>query len=163
MVEKIGAYLARATRLRCPVCGRSPIFPRAVTVRHVRDWFLPFDGCPRCGYAFEREPGYFLLAVWAFNSGFATLGGLLVYLGIASVMPLSWPGALAALIIPVVVFNVLFVRHSKAYFIAIDHLLDPHERGGDDDRGNQQIDPGPDAPGAGGWQPEPCETGPRVR
>lgn len=163
MVAKVGAYLARATRLMCPVCGRKPIFPRARSVRRVQDWFMPFDGCPHCGYAFEREPGYFLLAVWAFNSGFATLLGLAVYLGIAALVPLSWPGALAALVGPVAVFNVLFVRHAKAYFIAIDHLLDPHERGGGNDRGNLPLDPDPDAPEPGNWRPEPCEPGRRMR
>ena len=53
-------------------------------------------------------------------------------------------------------FNVLFARHAKAYFIALDHLLDPHERGGGDDRGNQPLDPEPDPT-------EPCETATPVR
>jgi hypothetical protein len=38
-------------------------------IRSLRDYFAPLDGCPRCGYAYERETGYFLLAIWAINYG----------------------------------------------------------------------------------------------
>ena len=156
MVAKLGAYLARATRLLCPVCGRTPIFPRAFSVRRLWDWCTPFDGCPRCGYAFEREPGYFLMAVWAINCGTASLLGMVIYLFLELnfSLPLFWQ--VAAVVGPVLAFNLLFIRHSKAYFIAIDHLLDPHERGGGDDRGNQPLDPDVDPT-------EPCETDTPVR
>ncbi|MGH8047833.1 MAG: DUF983 domain-containing protein [Chthoniobacterales bacterium] len=156
MVAKAGAYLTRATRLLCPVCGRTPIFPRAFSVRRLWDWCTPLDGCPRCGYAFEREPGYFLMAVWAVNCGSASLLGMLIYLFLELNFSLPDYVMLSAVVIPVVLFNLLFVRHSKAYFIAIDHLLDPHERDGGDDRGNLPLDPdlGPT---------EPCESVTPVR
>jgi len=35
-----------------------------------------------------------------------------------------------------VLCNLLFARHSKAIFIAWDHLFDPHERDGGDGGGN---------------------------
>ena len=49
-------------------------------VRSLRDWFMPLDGCPRCGYPFEREPGYFLLSIFAINYGVAAILGLVIYL-----------------------------------------------------------------------------------
>ncbi|HEY8900235.1 MAG TPA: hypothetical protein VIM61_07475 [Chthoniobacterales bacterium] len=163
-IAKVGAYLARATRLHCPVCGRTPIFPRALSIRRVVDWFMPFDGCPRCGYAFEREPGYFLMTMWAVNSGFASLLGLLLYCGLEMAFDFSLLLEAGIVAVAIGVFNVLFARHAKAYFIAVDHLLDPHERGGGDDRGNQRLRPRPQAPGPS-WpdSPEPCETMPSVR
>jgi predicted RNA-binding Zn-ribbon protein involved in translation (DUF1610 family) len=151
MVSKAGAYLARATRLLCPVCGKTPIFPRALSVRRLWDWFNPLDGCPRCGYAFEREPGYFLMAVWAVNCGLGSLLGLIIYFVLDLNFQLPLATLLAGVIGPVILFHVLFARHSKAYFIALDHLLDPHERGGGDDRGNQPLDPDPEPT-------QPCET-----
>ncbi len=160
---KVGRYLARATRLRCPVCGRTPIFPRAFSIRRVADWFMPLDGCPRCGYAFEREPGYFLMAVWAGNGGFASVLGMIVYVVIERRFDLPLVAAAPAVLVVVVFFNVLFARHAKAYFIALDHLLDPHEREGGDDRGNQRLDPDAEPPAPGDWRPEPCETGTPVR
>jgi predicted RNA-binding Zn-ribbon protein involved in translation (DUF1610 family) len=156
MVAKMGAYLARATRLQCPVCGQKPIFPRAHTVRRLWDWFTPFDGCPRCGYAFEREPGYFLLATWAFNCGSGSLLGMTTYVFLQLNFALPLYVLLPAAVVPMILFNVLFARHAKAYFIAFDHLLDPHERGGGDDGGNQTLDPGPEPT-------EPCETATPVR
>ena len=156
MVSKAGAYLARATRLRCPVCGKTPIFPRAHTVRRLWDWFTPFDGCPRCGYAFEREPGYFLMAMWAINCGAASLFGLVIYLVLELRFEPPVEILLPSVLVPMALFHLLFARHSKAYFIALDHLLDPHERDGDDDRGNQPLDPDFDPT-------EPCATETPVR
>src|SRR5438270_13736892 len=67
-------YLKRALLLRCPECGISPMFVSWRRTRSLDDWFKPLDGCPRCGYAYEREPGYFLLATW--GSQYFTVGGI---------------------------------------------------------------------------------------
>src|SRR5690349_15607465 len=67
-------FIARALHLRCPECGISPLFIPAKKARSIWNWFTPLDGCPRCGYAYERETGYFLLATWAVNYG--VVGGL---------------------------------------------------------------------------------------
>lgn len=137
------AYLGRALRLRCPVCGVSPMFPPTARTRGIHDWFTPLDGCPRCGYAYDREPGYFLLSIWAINYGVAALLGLLLYFLFEWFF--HWPvGVLiTAVIVPVILFNLLFARHAKAIFIAWDHFFDPHEREGGDDGGNV---PPPDRP-----------------
>ncbi|MEI6338903.1 MAG: hypothetical protein WCQ57_10015 [Verrucomicrobiota bacterium] len=71
-----GKHLTGAMRLRCPACGTRPIFIPWYKVRSLHDWFTPLDGCPRCGYAYEREPGYFLLSIWAINYGFSSILGL---------------------------------------------------------------------------------------
>lgn len=136
-------YAARAMRLRCPVCGVSPIFPRAVCTRSLRDWFTPLDGCPRCGYAYEREPGYFLLSIWAINYGFGSLLALALYAIFEWFF--EWPvwTLIAAVVIPVVTFNLLFARHAKAIFIAWDHFFDPHERDGDGGIGRPPGTPAP--------------------
>ena len=141
--DKAAAYLRRALALRCPVCGISPIFPPLARTRGLHDWFTPLDGCPRCGYAYDREPGYFLLSIWAINYGIVSLFGLVLY-GLFELF-FDWPvwTLIAAVVGPVVVLNVLFARHAKAIFIAWDHFFDPHERDGGDDGGNL---PRPDPP-----------------
>src|SRR2546421_9837911 len=73
-------FIARALRLRCPECGISPMFVPARRVRSIWDWFTPLDGCPRCGYAYERERGYFLMATWAVNYGVVAGLGMIVAL-----------------------------------------------------------------------------------
>ena len=66
-------------RLRCPACGVSPIFIPWKRMRTLRDWFTPLDGCPRCGYPYEREPGYYLISIWAINYGVGSIVGLAIY------------------------------------------------------------------------------------
>jgi uncharacterized protein (DUF983 family) len=137
---KARAYFSRAMRLRCPVCGQTPIFPSVARTRNLHDWFTPLDGCPRCGYAYDREPGYFLLSIWAINYGIAALFGLVLYASFEWFF--DWPvwTLIASVVIPVVVFNLLFARHSKAIFVAWDHFFDPHEREGGDDGGNKPAE-----------------------
>ena len=128
-------YLGRAMLLKCPVCGTRPIFIPWWRVRSFHDWFTPLDGCPRCGYPYEREPGYFLLAVFGFNPGFAvfvatTLFVYLAYTGDAVRMP-AWE-FMCVVGVPVPIINILIARHAKALFIALDHFVDPHSRDADD-------------------------------
>lgn len=133
-------YFTRACRLRCVECGTKPVFLPLLKVRTLRDYFTPLDGCPRCGYAYERETGYFLLSIWAINYGVGSLLGIAIYiyLEITSRPPL--PELLATVVLPVVAFNFLFARHSKTLFLALDHYFDPHLRGnppGDGGTGKQ--------------------------
>ena len=121
-------YLGRALRLRCPVCGRVPIFPPLSRTRRLYDWFTPLDGCPRCGYAYEREPGYFLMAIWAINYGFSGLFATALYLLLEWKTQLDTGGLMACVLIPTACFSLLAARHAKALFIAIDHFFDPAER-----------------------------------
>lgn len=136
-------YLGRAMLLRCPVCGKHPIFLPLLRTRSLHDWFAPLDGCPRCGYPYEREPGYFLASTWIINYGVGSILGILIYviLNITTRLPIM--ELLAAVLIPIVFFNLFFARHSKALFIALDHFSDPHEKDRGDEGGNL---PKPDAP-----------------
>lgn len=141
-------------RLRCPVCGKSPIFVAWNRVHSLRDWFAPLDGCPRCGYAYERETGYFLLSIWAVNYGLGSLLGITIYVVLETFLSLSLPELLFWVISPVAVFNFLFARHSKALFIALDHLCDPHERDGGDDGGSRTPARPAPAPAPSGKKPD---------
>lgn len=122
--RRIWLLLSRALRLRCPLCGRSPLFVSLGSVRSLEDWFAPLEGCAPCGYAYEREPGYFLMAIWAVNYGIVGL----LFLGI--VLPLAFIydlGTLQALwlVLPMPLVSFGFARHAKALFMAFDHFLDP--------------------------------------
>lgn len=139
-------YLWRAWLLRCPECGQKPVFVPVLRVRSLHDWFTPLDGCPRCGYAYERETGYFLLAVWAVNYGLGSALGIGIYMVLEFVfhLPLRW--LLVGVILPVMLFNLLFARHAKSFFLAIDHFFDPHRRNTDGDGGSLTPPVPPKAP-----------------
>ena len=121
-------YLGRALRLRCPECGVSPIFIPWHKTRSVRDWYAPLDGCPRCGYGYEREEGYFLMAIWGVHyftvAGFGLVLGLVLEhfldINVWLIVPMA--------AVPTVLFGFYFARHAKAIYLAVDHFFDPHVR-----------------------------------
>jgi uncharacterized protein (DUF983 family) len=131
------------------------MFPPLSRTRNFRDWFSPLDGCPRCGYAYEREPGYFLLAIWAVNYGLGSVLGISIYLIIELTWRLPLTQLVPAVVLPVALFNFFFARHAKALFLAFDHFFDPHARGGGDDGGNRRVEPpAPVLPASPGLNPE---------
>lgn len=118
-------YYKRALQLRCPECGESRIFPPFSETHSLNQWMHPLEGCPHCHYKYEREPGYFLLSTWALNYG--VVGGLGLIVALVSEWlwhPPFWQTMLCVAV-PVIASNILFIRHSKALFLAFDHIMDP--------------------------------------
>ncbi len=161
-------YLWRAMCLKCPVCGTRPIFIPWYRVRSFHDWFTPLDGCPRCGYPYEREPGYFLLAVFGFNPGFAVFVAVVIFIYLAYTqedlghMP-AW-AFMCAVGLPVPIINILIARHAKALFIALDHFVDPHvhdldDGSDDDDDDGIGLLPDPPAGSGSGINPDDGDGG----
>jgi uncharacterized protein (DUF983 family) len=131
---KLWPFLRRAMFWRCPECGLSPIFLPMRRVRTVDDWLRPLDGCPRCGYAYEREQGYFLIAVWVLNYGVVTVLGLVTgFYILARYHPGLW-SPMWLWLLPAPLLNVVLARHAKAIFLAVDHYCDPHLKAHRDDR-----------------------------
>ena len=125
--RQIFNYLWRATWLKCPVCGTRPVFLPLHRTRSLHDWFTPLDGCPRCGYPYEREPGYFLMAHWAIGYIVAAMFGTAIFVYL-EIWHSDWSlfATLVAVTVPVPIVNIVFARHAKAYFLAVDHLADPY-------------------------------------
>ena len=119
-------FIGRALRLRCPECGVSPIFTPWRRVRSSFDWLTPLDGCPRCGYAYNREDGYFLLAIWGVNYGVVAGLGLIVSLTLEHFHPLQMWQYILFVFTPLPLLSIGFARHAKALFLAMDHYYDPH-------------------------------------
>jgi len=157
-IRRAFQYFFRACLLKCPECGTKPIFMSIFRVRRLRDYFTPLDGCPRCGYAYERELGYFLLSIWAINYGGGSILGIMIYCYLEYFYHLSLPLLLVCVISPVVLFNFFFARHSKAFFIALDHYFDPHVKngeGGGNGGSNTKEPPAPATPVAPQRAPTP--------
>ena len=114
---------------------------------------MPLDGCPRCGYAYEREPGYFLASTWVINYGAGSVLGIIIYVVLDFTTRLPIGELLAAVLTPIVLFNLLFARHSKALFIALDHFSDPHEKEPGEDGGNLPKPKGPTRDSGGPAEP----------
>jgi uncharacterized protein (DUF983 family) len=126
LIRRLLVYLGRGVRLRCPECGVSPVFMPAGKTRSVRDWVTPLDGCPRCGYAYEREAGYFLIAIWGIHYFTVTGLGLAAGLVIDTLVPMPLWALVVVTAVPTVAFGFVFSRYAKSLYLAIDHYFDPH-------------------------------------
>jgi uncharacterized protein (DUF983 family) len=121
--------LGRGLLKRCPLCGSGRLFTR---------WFRMKERCPRCGYLFEREEGFFLGA-YVINLGIAQ--GLVILLAVVPLIvrlathPGSaiWPfvvgGVAGAALGPL-----LFYPWSKTIWTAFDLILRPVEAAEPSDR-----------------------------
>ena len=149
-----GRMLRRGLAKRCPICGSGHLF---------EGWFRMKERCPRCGYKFEREEGFFL---GAYTINLAIAEGLLLILAIipliallnanpdVSVVPILVIGLVAAIAAPVV-----FYPFSRTIWSAIDIVLRPPDRSEPADRHHVVPLPGP-APARP--EPERPEPGQKV-
>ncbi len=84
------------------------------------------EDCPRCGYHFEREEGFFLGA-YVMNLG-ATQVAVVIYIGLSVVLTLPSPpllalalgGAAVALAVPLLAYP-----FAKTLWTAIDMVMHP--------------------------------------
>lgn len=123
---KLWLFVRRALRWRCPECGVSPVFVPLGRVRGIDDWLRPLDGCPRCGYAYEREQGYWLIAIWVINYGLVGSLGLAAALLALDRYGVRISTAIMIVAIPMPICSLLFARHAKSLYLAVDHWFDPH-------------------------------------
>ncbi len=121
------------------------------------DWFTPLDGCPRCGFPYEREPGYFLFSLFVLNFGFVVSVAIASFIVLEYYLHVSTPVLMIGACLPVPFVAILIARHAKAVFIAVDHFFDPfiREPVSDDDsgRGGDDGDLRLDRPPSGGGAP----------
>ena len=121
--RKAQLYFYRGAQLKCPVCGVSPLFRPVSEVKSIADWFETLEGCPRCNYVYDQEPGYFLLALWAFDYGIAAVFGIALLLVFLTYFQFSTAQLLLFTLIPTFIFAILIVRHSKSFYLAMDHYF----------------------------------------
>jgi uncharacterized protein (DUF983 family) len=99
-------------QLKCPVCREEPLF---------QSFFNMAAKCARCGYVYEREAGYFIVAIYI--NMIVTLVTIVVGFNLANwlIEPLLssqfifW-GLFA------VVFPLLFFRTSKGVWVNFDYF-----------------------------------------
>lgn len=101
---------------RCPRCRRGLVFRRGLAM---------YNLCPACGMKFEREPGYFIGAMYisyAFAAFYLGVVSFLVSLALPE-LAFAWTVLIAAvLMLPLVP---LMIRYSKILWMTIDRTLDP--------------------------------------
>lgn len=106
-IQKVGEILS----LKCPNCGKEKVFEsnRGAVLRFPK----MHEDCPACKYHFDREPGYFLGAMYA-SYGLAVFEGICTFLllkfGIGGLSELSIAFSIAAVIIVLGYWNYKLAR-----------------------------------------------------
>lgn len=72
MASSFGKRLVSILRQRCPRCGEGRVFRGSTSMNST---------CPVCGLAFEREPGYFLGALYVSYTIAIVILGLMLWVG----------------------------------------------------------------------------------
>jgi uncharacterized protein (DUF983 family) len=114
MLARVLRAERRALGLRCPRCGRAPLF---------RGWFTMNVVCAVCDLRFERAQGYWVGAIYvnyAVTVGIAVAGFFLLWA--ADVDPV---GQLLLWVPFVVVFPLWFFRYSRSLWLGLEYGLNP--------------------------------------
>ena len=110
--------LSRSLRLRCPACG---------TGRLYRGWLKMNAACSNCHLSFQREPGFYLGAIY-FNYGLTALVVSIAYPVLVLTRQLSSQTALAVCMTFVVLFPLCFFRFARGLWLGFDELIDPQQK-----------------------------------
>ena len=113
MRVRVSTLLRRALALRCPHCGQGALFSGP---------FRMHETCGVCGLRFEREPGYFVGAIYV-NYAVTAVAclGLPIVLDVAFGIPV-WAQLVVAGVLATLV-PMVFFRYSRSFWLAIDHLV----------------------------------------
>src|SRR5690242_844321 len=103
----------RALRLRCPRCGRTRLYA---------GWFTMHERCAVCGLRYEREPGYFVGAIYVnYAATIVVAAGTVLVLdwtiGLTLGQQLAIGIALGALV------PVLFFRYARSLWLSLGYLV----------------------------------------
>jgi uncharacterized protein (DUF983 family) len=114
-LRRVAVGVGRALRLRCPRCGRAPLFRNRFTMNEV---------CAVCDLRFERAQGYWVGAIYA-NYAATTLIAVAGYFLIWTGTEVSTAVQLAIWLPFCVVFPLWFFPYSRALWLAVEHGLNP--------------------------------------
>jgi uncharacterized protein (DUF983 family) len=114
-LRRVVRGVGRALRLRCPRCGRAPLY---------RGWFTMNEVCAVCDLRFERAQGYFVGAIYL-NYALTVLIAIGGYFLLWSRADLSNTVQLALWLPFCVVFPLWFFRYSRALWLAVETGLNP--------------------------------------
>lgn len=119
----------RSCRLKCPVCGRAPLFA---------GWFKMHARCPACDASFQREEGFYLGSIY-FNYGLTALIVAITYPVLLFTRTVPEKPLLFGSLAFTLLFPLWFFRYARALWLGFDQWMDPQ-------RGERSDAPTPDQP-----------------
>jgi len=114
-----GSPVGRALRLRCPRCGRAPMFAGVLQMH---------KSCAACGLRFEREAGFFLGSIYL-NYGLTAVVNTVTWVVLRFGMGLPAAWILPGLLLFSLTFPLFFHRYARALWLSLDQRFDPQPGG----------------------------------
>jgi uncharacterized protein (DUF983 family) len=106
--------------MRCPHCLQGKIFS---------GFWKMNERCPVCGIRFEREPGYFLMAMFVgYMLALGALAPVALLLYFRDASPRAY---IIAIGVTLAVLSPLVFRYARIIWMHIDEVLDPRRPGDD--------------------------------
>ena len=110
----VGSAVKNAIRLRCPRCGGDKLFARRFTMT---------SKCAACNLDIAKQPGYYLGSTYI-NYGVTTVLLMVSYVSLRFGAGYSSATLIPPFVIFLVLFPLLFFRHARALWLAMDTLID---------------------------------------
>ena len=111
-----GNLLQLILKEKCPNCGKGEVYQKK---KYLLQQPIMNERCHQCDYYFDREPGYFLGAMYI-SYGLAVLQGILTYVLLhifVPKMPTIW--VVAAILIVISLFSMKNYKLSRIIYIHI--------------------------------------------
>lgn len=104
-------------RLKCPNCLQGAVF---------RKPFSMFPTCAQCGITYEREQGYFMMAVFVgYVMGFAIVIPVLLLLYL-TLRPSMWGYIIGGVVTLLLAIPFIF-HYARVIWMHLDQLMDPRQ------------------------------------
>ena len=112
---RLARALGHALRLRCPRCGRAPLF---------RGWFAMNTVCAVCDLRFERAQGYWIGAIYV-NYGVTVSIAVTGFFLLRALAGWETAAQLALWVPFVILFPLWFFRYSRSLWLALEFAMNP--------------------------------------
>ena len=107
-------HLTAMLKLRCPRCCTGHVFRRM---------FQMHTHCPDCDLVFEREPGYFLGAMYI--SYFLSLLVVVPPYFVLTMLDVDFATVIALLVVQLIILSPLLFQYARVVWLHVDQLVDP--------------------------------------
>ena len=115
MRESLPSRLQAIVRFRCPRCLEGAVFESLWTMHPL---------CPFCQLEYEREPGYFLGAMYvSYGMALAVGGPIVAVLMVLGGLSVNQCILVMAVTLPLLA--PLLFRYSRVFWMHLDQVLDP--------------------------------------
>src|SRR5256885_6873988 len=112
---RVAQGVHRAVQLRCPRCGRAPLF---------RGWFTMNAVCAVCDLRFERAQGYWIGAIYV-NYGVTVSIAMTGFFLLRALAGWETAAQLALWVPFVILFPLSFFRYSRSLWLALEFAINP--------------------------------------